>query len=136
MIYYCDANFIISYLLASNPKDYSKTKKVFNLVQTGKTSVILEQAIFTETVTILSDHYKVPRDKIAEVLSKLLTYKGIICDQKDILLQALDIYTDRDLHISDCLLVVKASKGDNVNIFSFNQGLLDPCTNKSTIQTE
>ena len=125
MKYYCDFNFVISYLLANNPETYSKTKEIFIQVQTGKISLILEQTVFTEIVMVLSSYYKAPKAKIAEVLTKLLAYKGITCEHKETLLFALNLYSNHNLHISDCLLAAKVSKNDDATIFSFNQNLLE-----------
>lgn len=136
MRHYCDSNFVISYLLADNPETYLKTKEVFNQVQTGKTSLVLEQTVFTEIVIVLSSFYKAPKAKIAEVLSKLLAYKGIICEHKEKLLLALNLYTDHDLHIIDCLIAAKTEDINNSTIFSFNQNLVDILTDKNNESTK
>lgn len=124
MKYYCDTNFVIRYLLGDNLEMFLKTKEVFAQVQTGKASIILEQTVFTEITFVLSSFYKIPKNKIAEVLSDLLAYKGIICEDKDALLLALNIYSSHNLHIVDCLLVAKAEKS-NITILSFDQKLLN-----------
>lgn len=136
MRHYCDFNFVISYLLADTPETYLKTKEVFNQVQTGKISLVLEQTVFAEIVIILSSFYKAPKAKIAEVLYKLLAYKGIICEHKEKLLLALNLYTDHDLHIIDCLIAAKTEDVNNSTVFSFNRDLLDTLTNKNNVSTE
>ena len=136
MKHYCDSDFIISYLLANNPETYSKTKEIFDQVQTGKILLTLEQTVFAEIVVVLSSYYKAPKEKIAEVLSKLLAYKGIICEHKEVLLLALNLYANYELHILDCLLAAKFSSTDNSTIFTFNQELLDILTNKNTAPPE
>ena len=85
---------------------------------------------------VLSSYYKAPKDKIAEVLSKLLAYKGIICEHKEALLRALNLYANYELHILDCLLAAKSSSTDNSTIFTFNQELLNIISNKNTAPTE
>lgn len=124
MKYYCDTNFVIRYLLGDNPEIFQTAKEVFVQVQTGKAYLILEQTVFIEIIFVLSSFYKIPKDKIAEVLSELLTYKGIICEDKDSLLLALKLYSEYNLHIVDCLLIAKGEKY-NLPLISFNQKLLD-----------
>lgn len=133
MKYYCDTNFVIRYLLGDNPEMFLKTKEVFAQVQTGKVSIILEQTVFTEITFVLSSFYKIPKNKIAEVLSELLVYKGIICEDKDSLLLALNLYSGHNLHIVDCLLVAKAEKS-NITILSFDQKLLDIYHQRQTLR--
>lgn len=124
MKYYCDTNFVIRYLLGDNAYMLIKAKEIFEQVQTGKAFLILEQTVFTEIIFVLTSFYKVPKAKIAEVLSELLAYKGIVCDDKDSMLYALNIYEAWNLHIVDCLLIAKADKA-NLDIMSFDSKLLE-----------
>lgn len=132
MKYYCDTNFVLRYLLGDNKEMLLKTKEVFEQVQTGKISLILEQTVFTEIIFVLSSFYKIPKNKISEILSELLAYKGIICEDKKSLLLALDLYYKENLHIVDCLLIAKAGI-DNLDILSFDQKLISINNRKNTL---
>lgn len=123
MKYYCDTNFVIRHLLGNNQEMLLKTAKVFAQVKTGEIFLILEQTVFTEIVFVLSSFYKVPKNKISEILSELLTYKGIMCENKGSLLLALDLYHKQNLHIVDCLLIAKAETA-GLEILSFDQKLM------------
>ena len=132
MKHYCDTNFVIRYLIGDNKEMLVKTQKVFGQVQTGKVSLILEQTIFTEIVFVLSSFYKAPRNVITEILSELLAYKGIVCEDKESLLQALTIYSKQNLHIVDCILLAKAG-ANGLDILSFDQKLIDLNRNKGKV---
>ena len=103
---------------------FAKTREVFKQVQNGKTSLILEQTVFTEIIFVLSSFYKAPKNEIYKVLSELLAYKGIICEDKESLLAALELYNKEALHIVDCVLIAR-SKALKTPILSFDQKLLD-----------
>src|SRR5688572_27484273 len=124
MKYYCDTNFILRYLVADCEESLIKTKKIFQQIQTGGVSLVLEQTVFTEVIFVLSSFYKVPREKISQILSELLTYKGIICEDKESLLLALDIYHKNNLHIVDSILAAKC-KLSTIPLLSFDQKLID-----------
>ncbi len=124
MKYYCDTNFILRYLIADCEESFTKTKEIFQQAQTGIISLILEQTIFTEVIFVLSSFYKVPKEKISKILSELLIYKGIICEDKESLLLALDIYSKHNLHIVDSILAAKC-KLSTFPLLSFDQKLLD-----------
>lgn len=124
MKYYCDTNYIIRYLLGDNEELFDKTKELFHQAQTGKVLLIIEQTVFTEVVFVLSSFYKVPKDKIVNVLSELLVYKGIICEDKEVLLLALNIYAKYNLHIVDSILAAKA-KIHNLPLLSFDSKLME-----------
>lgn len=119
MKYYCDTNYIIRYLVEDDERKLDEIKKLFHQVQTGKTLLIIEQTILTEVVFVLSSFYKVPKEKIAQVLSELLVYKGVICEDKESLLLALDIYAKHNIHIVDSILAAK-TKIHNLPLLSFD----------------
>lgn len=123
MKYICDTNFILRYLLADNPEMFSKAKEIFNEVHAGESTIILEQAVFTEVIFVLSSFYKVPKAKIAQILSELLAYKGIKSSEKGALSLALAYYNKFNLHIVDCLVLAKA-KISGQSMLTFDRKLL------------
>lgn len=120
MKYYCDTNFILRYLLGDNEEMLVKTIEYFNKAQNGEITLIIEQTVFTETIFVLSSFYKVPREKIAEILSNLLSYKGIYNEDAKTLLISLELFAKKNIHIVDCLLIAK-SKITGLRVLSFDQ---------------
>jgi predicted nucleic-acid-binding protein len=123
MKYLCDTNFILRYLLADNPQMFAKAKEIFDQAKTGKVTLILEQAVFTEVISVLSSFYKVPKDTITQILSDLLTYKGI-SSEKGVFALALKYYSKYNMHIVDCLLLAK-NKLTNTSVLTFDKQLND-----------
>lgn len=118
-----DTNLIVKYLVNDEPNLYKKAREFFDLVKLGRIKAILEQTIFTETVFVLTQLYEIPRDKISLTLSSLLEYKGIQTFEKEVLLKALILYKETNLHIVDCIIVAKA-KLQSIEIESFDQELV------------
>lgn len=118
-----DTNLIVRYLVNDQPAHYKIARDFFDLVKLGKIKAILEQAVFTETVFVLSKIYEIPKEKISDALTGLLEYKGIYNHEKEVLLESLSIYTQTNLHIVDCILIAKAQL-HNIDIESFDQELL------------
>ena len=121
MEYICDTNFILRYLLGDNPAMLAETQAVFEQTKSGQTTLIIEQAVFTEVIFVLSSFYKVPKEKIIQILAELLAYEGVD-GEKRVLSLALDYYGRRKLHIVDCLLLAKA-KLSQTPILTFDQKL-------------
>ena len=121
MKYLCDTNFILRYLLADNPQMFTKAKGIFDQAKTGKVILIIEQAVFTEVIFVLSSFYKVPKDTITQILSDLLTYKGI-SNEKEVFSLALDYYSKYNMHVVDCLLLAK-NKLASIPVLTFDEQL-------------
>lgn len=109
--YVVDTNFILRYLLNDNAEMFKEAQRFFDLVKLGKARAYIEQAVFTETIFVLSKVYKVPRDEISKTLQNLLMYKGILNAEKEVLIESLKLYADSELHIVDCLVATKANLG-------------------------
>ncbi len=122
MKYYLDTNFILRYLLGDDKEMLEVTSEYFNKAQVGEITLILEQTVFTEVIFVLSSFYKVPRNKIAETFSNLLSYKAIEVDFKEALLNSLNLFSTTSLHIVDCILIAK-SKSLGIEILSFDKEL-------------
>ena len=113
-----DAKVIVSYLVNNEPNKYKKARDFFDLVKLGRIKVILEQAVFVETILVLSNFYEIPRDKIKAALNGLLEYKGIYNFEKEILVEALSIYVQTNLSIVDCVITAKGNL-QNIEIENF-----------------
>jgi len=129
MKYICDTNFILRYLLADNHDMLVKAEEIFNKAKTGEIIVTIEQAVFTEVISVLSSFYKVPKGKICNILTELLSYKGINCCSKEIIHLALKYYQELNIHIVDCLLLANAKKYD-VSVLTFDKKLTSLINNK------
>lgn len=118
-----DTNFIIRYLLADNKDQYKIACEFFKEVKAGRVKAIIKELVIAEVVFVLSSNYKVPRDRIAQSLCQFLPYKGIIMEDKEVVIQALGIYaTNTNLHIVDAILASHAQSSKN-QLLTFDKKL-------------
>lgn len=121
MQYIVDSNFILRYLLNDNFEQYKQTKLVFDDVKNGKIHIKLEQVVFVEVIFILTSFYKVPKEKIIEIMHSLLLYKGINTE-KELLILALDLFKTHNIHIVDSIIAARA-KLSNIEALTFDKKL-------------
>jgi predicted nucleic-acid-binding protein len=121
-IHIVDTNFILRYLLADIPEQYQATTKFFQQVIDNKVKAIISETVLTEVVFVLSTHYKVSRDRIVKALSGFLRYKSIVIENKEIILEALNIYQHSNLHIVDAIIAAHA-KSEGYTLTTFDQEL-------------
>jgi predicted nucleic-acid-binding protein len=86
---------------------------------TGSVKEIILESVVAESVYVLTKIYKVPKNKAATALIDILRYKGIGNRDRQELIQALHLFSERKLNIVDCILCVKAA-GPDVSLFSFD----------------
>lgn len=117
-----DTNAIIRYLVADDPSLHAKAKDFFDKVKDGTAKAVILEGVIAECIYVLTKIYKVPRDRAAGSLIDLLRYKGIANDDRQELIRALSLFSDRGIDIVDCILSAKAAMGGD-HSFTFDADL-------------
>ncbi|HJP18468.1 MAG TPA: PIN domain-containing protein [Nitrospinota bacterium] len=108
-----DTNTIIRYLLNDDVR-LSKTARIFfEKVKDGEEKIVLLESVIAECIYVLVKIYRVPRNEAAESLIKLLSYKGVINSDKKELIDALNLFSKKNLDIVDCILCEKSKSQKN-----------------------
>lgn len=118
-----DTNTILRYLLKDEQNQHNEAAGVFEEFRAGNQTAIILESVLVECVYILTKFYKVPRSETADVLTRLLAYKGILNDDVRELTEALAMFADSTIDIVDCVLCVKA-KNYQFSLFTFDKKLL------------
>ena len=114
-----DTNTIVRYLIADDSTLYGKAKEFFDKVKHGSIKAIILESVVAECVYVLTKIYKVPRDRAAGSLIDVLRYKGIANTDRQELIRALTLFSERSIDIVDCILCAKAEAG-GYHLFTFD----------------
>lgn len=117
-----DTNAIVRYLVGDDPALHEKAKEFFDGVRNGGAKAVILESVIAECIYVLTKIYKVPRDKAAGSLIDILHYAGIANDDRQELIRALSLHSERGLDIVDCILFAKASAGGD-HLFTFDADL-------------
>jgi len=117
-----DTNIVIRFLVADHPKLYREALNIFSEIENGNMRAILLESVFAEIVFVLEKIYRVERTIIAELLEKIVTLKGIVSYNRELFINALEIYRNRNIDIVDCLICAY-SKINDIRILSFDKDL-------------
>ncbi len=117
-----DTNTILRYLLRDHEDLYTKAAVFLEDVLIGKEKAIILESVLVECVYVLTKFYKVPRAEAADILIRLLGYKGIINDDIQELSESLAMFAESTIDIVDCLLFIKARNYD-FSLFTFDKKL-------------
>jgi predicted nucleic-acid-binding protein len=127
-----DTNAILRYLLKDNPVQFKQAAEYFESVRSGKEKALLLESVLVECVYVLTKFYKVPKGEATGSLAALLRYKGFVNSDKDILLEALTLFTEENVDLVDCVLIATARR-NNIPMFSFDRKLNKLFTRMSEI---
>lgn len=118
-----DTNIILRYLLKDELHLYEKARRLFEKVRVGDEKVIILESVLVECVYVLTKFYKVPKKEASAKLKELLHYKGIANDDRDAIIEALTIFSNKSLDIVDCILCAKA-RIYSMTLFTFDERLI------------
>src|ERR1700692_3595490 len=100
-ICFLDTNILLRYLTRD---DEQKAQKALNLllkVEQGEEKVITSSLVIFETIFTLQSFYKVPRQRIKELLLPIISLRSLQLSDKRVYEQAFDFYTTKNISFAD-----------------------------------
>ncbi len=117
-----DTNYIIRFLTMEPMEHYEKAKELFYRVAKREVEVIISEGIIMECYFVLLKFYKWDKERIINKLEKILKMKNVLCNEKYIILQVLDILRVKNIDFIDALLCAK-NKALGYEILSFDKDI-------------
>jgi predicted nucleic acid-binding protein len=112
-----DANVILRFFLADEPKQFQKAKSFFERIELGEEEVLLTEIIFVEVIWVLHKVYEIPRQDISEKISKFIYFKGLkTILEKELFIESLKHYVLSSIDIQDIFLAVLAKRKNGIVI--------------------
>lgn len=116
-----DANIILRYLTNDVPDQAKQAEELLKRVEEGKEDIFLPDIILADIIWILEGYYKQPREDIREWITAILSMQGLTFSDKDIALNALDIYMDKRIDWSDAFTASQMLQREITEIYSFDK---------------
>lgn len=117
-----DANVILRHLTGDHKEHSRRASAFMAAVEGGKKSVHLPDLVVAEVVWTLAGLYKHARSDIRDALIQIVQLRGLSVDNRGRLVQALDLYANRNLSFVDAYLVSKMFAENVDSIVSFDRG--------------
>ena len=118
MRYLVDTNVLLRFLLEDHRELSGKAIGLFKGAAEGKYALILTDLALAEAVWVLTSHYKIPHQEVANTLTGLITRPGIRCWNTELLLDTLARLESTGCDFLDCYLAALAkASGDTVASF-------------------
>ncbi|MFH1896408.1 MAG: PIN domain-containing protein [bacterium] len=121
---YLDTNYFLRFLLKDNPKQFKIVSDLLNQAKDGKVVVITSVVTILEIHWVLSSTYEYKKEKILDLLTKLLKLNFIQFIDKDIIENALKTYQEEKLELEDCLHLAYAKSASALEFETFDKKLI------------
>ena len=118
---FVDTNLFIRYMTEDDPVQTDEVESLFIKVKEGKETVQTSVMVIVEIVWVLESIFKKSRDEIKEMIQKIINTQNLMVENRDILLQGLEIYSQKNIDFVDAYhAVFLKSTGEKI-IYSFDQ---------------
>lgn len=107
-----DANVILRFL-TGEPKDmYKLSVQLMERAERGEVKLVVSQVVVAEVIWVLKSFYRNSMSEIADVIVPFIAAPNIEVENEVILIQAIDLARENNVHLIDALLALEAAKHD------------------------
>ena len=120
--YLLDANVVLRFLRDDHPTLSRRASSLFESAAAGDCTIVLPTVVVAECVRVLRSFYDESGERVANVLTALVTSPGIAVDEPEVTVDALARMAANRLDYADCHLAARAARSDEP-IASFDRDL-------------
>ncbi len=122
-IKFVDTNMFLRYFTNDDEKKAQKVRLLFERVSANEEILFTSESVIAEIVYILSSKnlpYKVPREKIRELILSIIRLRSMRLENKDIIIMALDIYSASSIDFEDTVSIAFMETRNIEKIYSYD----------------
>ena len=121
MLALLDTNVIVRFLVSDQSPKYKNLYSFFESLEYGKMKVELKLIVLFQVLFVLKSFYKVPKDQIANGITDLLKYKGIVIKNKTMIRRMMEMWCNKNMDIVDCYLIAILENDSQNLIYSYDR---------------
>jgi predicted nucleic-acid-binding protein len=108
-------------LTNDDPEKAQRAEALFKKAVAGKVTLRTSVLVVAEMVWTLESFYGLARDDIAEKIGKILNTPNLSCETSAIVLEALDLYADKNVDFIDAYHGVILRGADEVRVVTYDR---------------
>jgi predicted nucleic acid-binding protein len=118
---FIDTNIFLRYLTKDDPPKYDKCREIFKKAIEGKIELATSGIVIAELIWTLLSYYKVPKADVVEKISIIVSTKNLYIPDKDIIADALLLYSRKNIDYIDAYNAVFMKYNDFTEIYSYDE---------------
>ena len=98
---FIDTNIFIKFLVNDIPQKADACEKIFKNAVARKETLFTTEMVIAEIIWVLESYYELSQLEVQEKVEKILNTPNLICPHKDLILNALTIYGEKNIDYID-----------------------------------
>ena len=94
---FVDTNIFIRFITNDIPQKADACEILFRKAVEGKESLFTTDLVIAEIVWVLESYYELGQNEVQDKVEKILNTPNLVCQNKDIILNALTLYLEKGI---------------------------------------
>ena len=109
---FLDTNIFIRFLTDDVPEKVDACEEIFKKAVEKQETLFTTDLVIAEIVWVLESFYELPKNEIQDKVEKILNTPNLICPHKDLILNALILYSEKNIdYIDACNALILKENG-------------------------
>ena len=118
---FVDTNIFLRFLARDQEKQYQACRKLFKQAQENKIKLITSSLVIFELIWTLVSYYQESKDQVTEKILSLLELPNLRAENREIFLEALLLWQEKNIDFNDAFNSVWAQKKKINQIYSYDR---------------
>ena len=115
-----DANVLLRFITGEPPELAKRSARLMSKVERGEIVLVLPSLVTAEVIWVLKSFYRYSLEQIAEVVIPLISADGIEAEDRELMVQAINLAREKNVDFIDAVLALKAA-GEAESVCSFDE---------------
>ena len=98
---FLDANLLLRYFTRDDEDKAERVLALLQRVERGEEKLVTSSMVIFETIFTLQRYYRVPRDRIRELMEDLISLRGLQLSNKVLYYRSLELYANNNISFAD-----------------------------------
>ena len=103
-----DANVLVRFLTGDPPEMAKRSAKLMEKAESGEIVLVLSSIVVAEVIWVLKSFYQYPFKDIARVLIPLISADGVETEDRELMVEAIELAREKNVAFIDAVLALKA----------------------------
>jgi predicted nucleic acid-binding protein len=118
---FVDTSIFIRYLTDDIPEKAECCEKLFTKTVGRKEELITSELVIAEIIWVLESYYEETKEDVSKKVEKILNTPNLKCQNRELILRALILYTEKNIDYVDAYNAVFLKSQDLDTIYSYDK---------------
>lgn len=123
---FVDSNLFLRFFFPDDPAQYERAKRFFQNAAQGDIEIFVGPPVLFEVAWVLKRVYRLPRERIHEYLTALVSLRGLNVMDHAVVQESLRLMRDADADFADAYIAASIRKTGVDEVATFNRKHFEP----------